>query len=420
MRIHPLIRSLAARHARAGFLLGVLVGAGAVIGAVQCSRKSPTKDAGEYDDLVLAKVAGQEYTVRDLKTKVKWQFRQIGEGTGPSMVRQQMEVFRDAVDQMCLVRLGEKKGYDKEQEFKDVLELSRRFILSDRTMQKEVRDKEAPTDDEITAYFQEHASEYAIPTRVQVAHVLVKTRAEAETAHARMLAGESVGNVARRMSIDEPSKKVGGVLGWMTETSGAGHLGRIPEINAAAMQLKKGEVSEPVQVGDEWTVLYAIDRTEPTARGLDPDVKEAIRQKVQTRKHNEMYKSLLERLRDEYGVELYDDNFNRYALTFLSDDDLWTVALGEKDAARKVGYYEEIVRRAPTGPRAGQALFMVGFVRADELKQFGPAREAFEKFLKDYPDNGLAASARWMIENMEKPNLNVEELREIRRQVSKR
>jgi hypothetical protein len=409
-----------ARRARAGFLLGLVVGVGAVLGCLQCSRGAPKEDAGEYDGLVLAKVAGKEFTVGDLKLKIKWQFKQIGQGTGPQMVRQQMDVFRDAIDQLCLVALAEKKGYDKEQEFKDVWELSRRYILSDRTVQKEVRDKETPTEEEIAKYYEEHAGEFMIPARVQVAHVLVKTKAEADRARARILAGESVGDVARRMSIDEPSKKVGGVLGWMTATSGAGHLGKFPEINAAAMLLPKGGVSPPVQIGEEWTVLYAIDRTEPTRRGLDPDVKETVTQKVQTRKHNELYGALLERLRSEYGVKLYEENFDKYALTLMTDDDLWSAAQVEKDSARKATFYQEIARRSPNGPRAPQAQFLAGFVQADENKNFPAAREAFEKFLKNYPDHELAQSARWMIENMEKPTIDVDELREIRRQVSKR
>ncbi len=229
-----------------------------------------------------------------------------------------------------------------------------------------------------------------------------------------------MGTVARQMSIDEPSKKVGGVLGWMTASSGAGHLGRVPEINAAAMALQKGGVSPPVQIGDEWTVLYAIDRTEPTPRNLDPDVKEAIAQKVQTRKHNVLYKALMEQLRKEYGVELYEQNFDRYALTLMTEDDLWSAAQVEKDPAREATFYAEIVRRNPGGPRSAQAQFMIGFVQADEVKNYPAAREAFEKFLKDYPNHELAQSAQWMLENMEKPDMDVEELRQIRRQAAKR
>ena len=51
-------------------------------------------------------VAGKEFTVADLKFKIKWQFKQLGSGTGPSMVRQQMEVFRDASDLPASSGLG--------------------------------------------------------------------------------------------------------------------------------------------------------------------------------------------------------------------------------------------------------------------------------------------------------------------------
>jgi len=398
------------------FALGCLFGACAILGGVRCaSSPSPRESADqEIDDLVLGKVAGREFTVSDMKKKIHWQFRAVGEGMGFGTVKQHREIFEDAIDQLALVAFGERKGLQKEQEFKDILELSRRYVLAERVMQKEVRDKEVPTEEEIQSYFEQNQGDFKIPVRVQIAHVLARTKADAERARARVLRGESVGAVAREMSVDEPSKRNGGVLGWVTATSGAGHLGVVPAINAAAVQLKKGEVSEPVPVGEQWSVIYAIDRTEVQPRSLDAEVRGQILRRVQTRKHNELYDALMARLKKDYGVELMADNWARYARTLLSEDDLFAGAQQETDPAVKVGYYEEVVRRYGDSPRAPQAQFMVGFVRADEQREYRKAREAFEAFLRDYPDHDLAASARWMIENMDKPNPDPRELGSIR------
>jgi outer membrane protein assembly factor BamD (BamD/ComL family) len=51
-----------------------------------------------------------------------------------------------------------------------------------------------------------------------------------------------------------------------------------------------------------------------------------------------------------------------------------------------------------------QAAFMIGFTYAEELDDYASARTAFEEFLRTHPKSDLAQSAKWMLENMDKPN----------------
>lgn len=400
-----------------GFAPGLFAGAvlaAAVFSVATCDRKGGSTAAREGDDIVLGRVAGKEFTVSDLRDKMKYQFRSVGEN---APIDQQRQIWLDAMDQLCFVTYGEKNGFTRDEEYKRTLELSRRYILAERTVQREVRDKETPTEEEIRRYYDQNPKEFVVPVRVQLGHVQTRTYAQAEAARRRLENGEPLASVARAMSIDEQTKSGGGVLAWVTATSGIGHLGNAPHVNSSVIGLKKGGISDILQIGDAFSVFVVVDRTEEQVRPYDAAVRDAVAKRVQTKKHNDLYNGLLDRLRKEYDVEFYNENFEKYANSKLDEPALFAAAEREKDAGRRIGYYEEIVRRFPQSARAGQAQFMIGFLLADERKEFGAARKAFESFLEKHPDDELAASARWMLENMENPNPDPVTMQDLRRRV---
>ncbi len=69
----------------------------------------------------------------------------------------------------------------------------------------------------------------------------------------------------------------------------------------------------------------------------------------------------------------------------------------------RIGLYRGLITRYPHERVSIQAQFMIGFTYAEELGEYGLAKTEFEQFLKDHPDSDLAASAQWMIDNMERP-----------------
>jgi hypothetical protein len=53
---------------------------------------------------------------------------------------------------------------------------------------------------------------------------------------------------------------------------------------------------------------------------------------------------------------------------------------------------------------------MIGFIYANELKDFEKAKIAYEKFLKDFPEHEMAKDARWEIDHLGKDISDIEEL----------
>lgn len=63
--------------------------------------------------------------------------------------------------------------------------------------------------------------------------------------------------------------------------------------------------------------------------------------------------------------------------------------------------YEAIDALWPNHPETYKALFMKGFIEAENLKQDTLAVQTFQKFLKRYPKSDLADDAAWMIKNVQ-------------------
>jgi TolA-binding protein len=62
--------------------------------------------------------------------------------------------------------------------------------------------------------------------------------------------------------------------------------------------------------------------------------------------------------------------------------------------------FKRVYEEYPLSEQAPMGLFMAGFVQANELSDFDGATETYSTFLKEYPDNELAASAKEELENM--------------------
>lgn len=75
----------------------------------------------------------------------------------------------------------------------------------------------------------------------------------------------------------------------------------------------------------------------------------------------------------------------------------------EQNMKNAIKYYEKLYNEYPKSENAPTAMFMCGFIYANELKDFGKAKEYYNKFLKSFPNHELSASAKIELENLGVP-----------------
>lgn len=129
------------------------------------------------------------------------------------------------------------------------------------------------TDKQIEDYYNANKDKYTTqPNKIHLAHILVSTQAEAQQAKDRISKGEDFAAVAKQVSTDTGSKDNGGDLGDLEEANS----GLDATFLKAALALKPGEVSQPVQTQFGWHVIKCITKTEYPVKKLD-EVKSDIK-----------------------------------------------------------------------------------------------------------------------------------------------
>jgi TolA-binding protein len=78
-----------------------------------------------------------------------------------------------------------------------------------------------------------------------------------------------------------------------------------------------------------------------------------------------------------------------------------------------ISAYQEIVKRFPKSPQAAQCQFMVGYLYANHVKNLDMARQAYQTFLRNYPEDALVKDAQWELDHLGKDVNEIDELNKI-------
>lgn len=79
---------------------------------------------------------------------------------------------------------------------------------------------------------------------------------------------------------------------------------------------------------------------------------------------------------------------------------LWDRAMKQTTPEDKIRFYRAILERYPDDDLAPQALYMIGFIYSEEMRDTLKAQNALEDLLIRYPESNLVESARWLIKDL--------------------
>jgi tetratricopeptide (TPR) repeat protein len=69
--------------------------------------------------------------------------------------------------------------------------------------------------------------------------------------------------------------------------------------------------------------------------------------------------------------------------------------------------FQNVIDKYPEGEYASKALFMVGFINANYLKNYEKARKYYTEFIEKYPNHDLTDDAQYEVDNLGK---NIDDL----------
>jgi peptidyl-prolyl cis-trans isomerase SurA len=163
-------------------------------------------------------------------------------------------------------------------------------------------------DDEVKAYYQSHAKEFAGEDEVKLRLILfavpagsspaeeARARAGGEATLVRIAAGEDFADLARQLS-QGPGAAAGGDLGWVRR-------GTMPiDLERAAFALEPGTNTPLVRAKTGYVIFKCEDRKSAKVPPLE-DVKDRIREKIAGQQAEAYRKQYLEELRREASIEV--------------------------------------------------------------------------------------------------------------------
>ena len=187
----------------------------------------------------------------------------------------------------------------------------------------------------------------------------------------------------------------------MTETYMAGSFGKLPEFGKQVMAMEGEEISGPIHSEKGWHIVRIDAVRKERLRPLD-EVREEIAWRLRTGQATELSQFMLDSLKLAYNVQVYEDAFDEFLLAQMDDGLLYAEAQIERDAGKRIKYYQRILDYYPESAHCPEANFMIGFVQAEELEDRPGAILTFRAFMEKYPGHDLCQSAELMVAELEK------------------
>jgi len=157
------------------------------------------------------------------------------------------------VDTTVFSKEAEKVGLQDDPKIARKLRLKADDVLADAYRERVVEEKVKIRDEDISKEYEANVDKFQEPLKLKLGLIVVETRDEAEDILKRIKGGEPFSVLAREKSID-PSSKKGGAIDW----SDKGDL--YPALEAAAVKLKKDEVSDVVKTDRGYELIKLVDK----------------------------------------------------------------------------------------------------------------------------------------------------------------
>lgn len=225
---------------RTPFLL--VTAAAVVLAAAGCG--------GRHDRDVVARVDGSALTVKEFYGSVPEHLLAV------MTIDDQEESLKRWVKTELFYQEGLRRGIGRSEETRRRLREIEREIVAEQCIRQIMDGVPDVTEEEARAYFEEHRAEFGM--QVRLAHILVRSRAEAEQVAEQLKSGMPFSTAAAQYSIDQTAQ-IGGDLGYV------GHGDMIHELEEVAFELGVGKVSDIVPSSYGYHIVKILDR-HPAAR----------------------------------------------------------------------------------------------------------------------------------------------------------
>lgn len=238
------------------------------------------------------------------------------------------ELVQNMIRFELLAREAERQHFGDDPEVREATAQSAVQLLIRERFDEVITPDSIPAED-VRAYYEAHPDEFSRPEMRRASHILVATRARA--AELRQQAGEADARtfrgLAQEHSLDAESRARGGDLRYFDAEGRSPNASEAPVeaaiVRAAFALHEVGEVSEPIEVGGQWTIVKLTGRRPAEHRSIE-EAAASIRLRLWRERRQRALDEAVERLRTASSLEVHYDRMRAIRLEEperISEDD---------------------------------------------------------------------------------------------------
>ena len=219
-------------------------------------------------------------------------------------------IVRDALIRYALLEEAQSKGWDKRPEIARRADEAREQVILDSYLSSIAQPPaNYPSEEEISAFYENNRARLTMPQRYHLAQIFVK-RPQAQGAAAEAAAGRAA-DLARRAkakgadfaalakaeSEEDLSKVRGGDIGWNAESN------IVPEVRAVLPGLKVGDASDAIASARGWHVVKLIESKPPSGATLE-EARPVVINALRSQKAGELGRAYIDALLKRSPISL--------------------------------------------------------------------------------------------------------------------
>jgi parvulin-like peptidyl-prolyl isomerase len=272
---------------------------------VAAKKKAPqTKTKPKSTDAQLKSQCAQEYkTLRDQTMNFLIQADWVaGEAKARKVTISNAEVQKQ-------FQQTKKQAFPKDADFKNFLKTSgmtmgdilfrvRLDALSNKLRQAIIKDKSKVSSAQIKAFYDKNKSRFGTPEKRDLLIVLTKTKAKADAAKKALQGGQSFKAVVKQYSVDQQTKKTGGLL------KGVAKGQQDADLDKAAFSAPKGKLVGPVKAQFGYYVLEVRTITKATQQSLASSTA-TIRQQLLAQNQQKALDAFIKSFRSKWTADTH-------------------------------------------------------------------------------------------------------------------
>jgi peptidyl-prolyl cis-trans isomerase C len=305
----------------------------------------------------------------------------------------------------------------KKPDVKTQIDAATRTILVSAYLKDYVDSKATPTDEEVHQFYDTHQDLYTSLETIRAQQIFSKSKSKLDDLKERVEeGGEKFSTLATLYSEDGITKADGGDLGYFNPGGYIRGVGYSQTFQDAVAKMETGKIYGPIKWEQGYSLVRVNDRQPAKLRPYD-EVRDEISARLAREKLDNVRETHFAEVEKKYNTHNYMQE--AYDSIQRGPEELFQYAQNSDDPQQRIRAFQEIVDKFPKDSHAPEALFMVGFVYAEELHDYAMADHTFNALLAKYPESDMADTSKWMLKNLDKPLPKFQDLKDLNQQIEK-